>query len=240
MISFENPSWALPEEILVLAALFYEMDKDPNTSYLSRAELLELLKGKTIGEPDHLIESLYGIETSYITYTEATEGNKDHHHTERYYTLTIEGLKWLLVNANEAIEIANSAQWNFPEGLIAKLWSQRINTAAGEHEIPASDRYVEIDHNSAEFHELSSTLDEIEEQIRGNNELNEKAPNAKDEALSGLRAVRELLTPNRIALGVVSFFILPTLYKIADKLSDYVSDAAIHSAISLTKAIFGI
>ena len=232
----DNEIVAEPADLLILLSLFNEMDKRPTNPFVPHGALTKLVEGKSALSPEELISSLHERDVHFISYEAVEEGDKDSLHVERYYTLTLEGLRWIFANADYAIEVSNSASWEFPDHLISKLWARRIELPI----YPAADQLVPIDHNSREFTEFVDALDTAEEEIRGNNEFGEKDPAGKEEAISALRAIRELLTPQRIALGVVTTFIVPTLYKIADKVSEHMSDAAIQAAIKLAKALFGI
>jgi hypothetical protein len=54
------------------------------------------------------------------------------------------------------------------------LWEMSQKLSADGIQIPASDRFVQLDHNSKEFKETISKLEEIEERVQKSNDLKVK------------------------------------------------------------------
>jgi hypothetical protein len=68
------------------------------------------------------------------------------------------------------------------------LWEMSQKLSADGIQIPASDRFVQLDHNSKEFKETISKLEEIEERVQKSNDLVAD----KSERLAIIREVKTL------------------------------------------------
>lgn len=188
MIVFGSELVAEPADILILLRLFYEMDTNPHQPHVPRKTLLNLVRGKSVLAPEQVLDSFQTLDSAFLLEEKAEGGTQESREIEFYYTLSIEGLRWLFSNTHNVIETANGANWEFPDHLIAKLWSRRIQHEAIENkQIPGADRFVSVKDNQVEFDEIFSALTTIknefaEDHYKQTNAINTTAVVAEIEA----------------------------------------------------------
>lgn len=94
--------------------------------------------------------------------------------------------------------------------------------------IPASDRFVAIDHNSREFAQLLSKMDQLIEAVRENNEYAANDPEDRDRRLSELESGKGLLKhPGAASIAILASTITYLSIKFADSLIGKLADAAL-------------
>jgi hypothetical protein len=107
--------------------------------------------------------------------------------------------------------------------------------------IPASDRYVEVDHNSATYHEAIAALDAVVKEVRESNAYRESDPDDQEIRLVQLEAGSRILRNcKRVGVAVVSTLLLAPLAWLADKFLDQTIGAKAEATIQAIKALFGL
>jgi hypothetical protein len=102
-------------------------------------------------------------------------------------------------------------------------------------DVPASDRVVTINHNAPEFQAISTGLEGIEEQLRGNNGLD---IDLKGQALAELSASRALLSANRVRLSVVRVVVVGMLLWIGQVFAETLLGNSIQALLPKIYAVF--
>lgn len=103
--------------------------------------------------------------------------------------------------------------------------------------VPASDRLVTINHNAPQIIELTELLSNIEEDIRGRNDID---PGIRSVALSELRASKEILEADSARVGVIQTLVLGCLIWIGTQIAEYAASSLLTGAETLIKAYFGV
>jgi hypothetical protein len=111
---------------------------------------------------------------------------------------------------------------------------------AGESvtEAPAADRFVRIDHNSADYKKADDTLAQTIEAVRGNNEFANNDPEDYEQRLAELEAGTRLLQARRINPGWLKAGLLPALRYIAKKFADNAIGALATAAVAALLLLF--
>lgn len=99
--------------------------------------------------------------------------------------------------------------------------------------VPASDRVVSLDHNSAAFREVVSSIEVVEERLRENNEL---LPDEKARIHLELRSGVDLLKAPRTRLETIRVMLLGSLGWLAMEFASSAVGVAAQHAWSLLKA----
>jgi hypothetical protein len=111
--------------------------------------------------------------------------------------------------------------------------------SSGEQEyVPASDRFVTIDHNSTEYKETEEALKATIEAVRGNNEYGESDPDDREQRLAELEAGITLLRPLRVALEKIRSVLLPPLKYLGKKFADNAIGALASAAVGALLLLF--
>jgi len=102
---------------------------------------------------------------------------------------------------------------------------RRVGQQPGEKEVPAADRVVRLDHNSAAYHEAMAALERLEEILRGAN--NYPDPEEKEQVIGEVSATRRLFQSARVRIGaVIGVLTAPTLYLVKQFAGTAIGDAA--------------
>jgi hypothetical protein len=70
-----------------------------------------------------------------------------------------------------------------------------------EFNVPAADRVVKLDHNSASYREAMDALEKLEEVLRGANDYPD--PEEKERVVAEVSAARRIFQATRVRVGVV-------------------------------------
>lgn len=109
-----------------------------------------------------------------------------------------------------------------------------------EDNIPASDRVVSLDHNSAAYKDATKALDELIETVRIDNEYGDRAPDEKEQLVASLTAGRRLLNAATIRLSAAYAILLPPLRYVADNFGKGAITAAGALALAAMVKLLGI
>ena len=103
--------------------------------------------------------------------------------------------------------------------------------------VPASNRFVTINHNSPQFGEIGDLLKSIEQDIRGINSIDQET---KEVALSELRATKSILDASAVRDDVIQNFLIPSLKWIAVKFAEYGVSGLIGKLVATIRLFFGL
>ena len=120
------------------------------------------------------------------------------------------------------------------------LFSDESNIESILDGIPASDRIVAIDHNSAELVDAVNALDKLEEAVRADN--SEKIPIASEKRrfVEQLAAAKKLLKLETISTRALSALVLPVLTYLSLKFADEAIGTLASELLKLFASLFGI
>lgn len=107
-----------------------------------------------------------------------------------------------------------------------------------ERSLPASDRTVSIDHNSASFKKTITSLESLEETVRGSNDYGDEED--KGQRLAEISAGRQLLQSPRVSPGAVKAVLSGTLIYLAEKFANAPIGEAAQVAWNLVKTLLGL
>jgi hypothetical protein len=104
-------------------------------------------------------------------------------------------------------------------------------------EIPAADRIVSLDHNSAAYKDAMDALETLENVLRGANDYPD--PDEKERIVAEVSATRRVLQSAKVRIGVVvSLLATPALYLVKTFAGTAVGDAA-NKVIELITPLLG-
>lgn len=107
-------------------------------------------------------------------------------------------------------------------------------------DLPASDRVVGIDHNSAEYNDAEKNLEALERAVGSNNILGSESLEERDRIVAEISAARRLLNATRVRLDALWALVVPALKWIASKIADNVVQIAITAVITALAALCGV
>ena len=107
-------------------------------------------------------------------------------------------------------------------------------------EVPASDRVVSLDHNSAAYKEAIAALDQVTEAARASNELGAEDPLEKERVIAELSAAKRLLESIKVSVQKVSALIGTTLLWLGSKFAEAPIGEAAMYAWNLIKPLIGL
>jgi hypothetical protein len=102
--------------------------------------------------------------------------------------------------------------------------------------IPATDRIVHLDHNSAAYSETIEALEKTEQAVATANDYDDAQD--KDQRLAELSAIRRLLTSTRVRIGAVTAIAGPTLAWLAEKFAGGVISQLASATWKLIMSLF--
>lgn len=117
-----------------------------------------------------------------------------------------------------------------------------VGGLVGQHSeaaAPASDRYVELDHNSREYQEATEAVERVIERVRSDNEYSATDPEDKEQRLAELEAGSTLLKSVRVRVTAVTAVLLSPLMYLAAKFLDTAVGEAASAALNFVKALLG-
>ncbi|MHC2462728.1 hypothetical protein [Bradyrhizobium embrapense] len=103
--------------------------------------------------------------------------------------------------------------------------------------VPASDRSVRVDHNSADYTRAAQALDELEEAVRASNTFDD--PEEKEQREAEVSAARRLIKAVRVRLEPLAELLRPVLVQFGANLKDNLIKAAAAAASAALIALFG-
>lgn len=106
--------------------------------------------------------------------------------------------------------------------------------------IPASDRIVDLSDNRPEVKLLRGEVEALDNRMDQANDLEGLSDQQRALIKVDIAAIKQIVNLKTASATVLSGFVLTTLVKIGDKLSDVISSEIVNSAISALKAILGI
>ena len=104
--------------------------------------------------------------------------------------------------------------------------------------VPASNRAVSLNHNSAQYKETMEALDKVEESVRGSNEYNDDED--KKLRLAEMGAGKELLKSTSVRPAAVRAVLAGTLIYLAEKFANAPIGEAALLAWNLVKSLIGL
>jgi hypothetical protein len=104
-------------------------------------------------------------------------------------------------------------------------------------EVPAADRFVKLDHNSAAYHEAIQSLEDLKKTLREANDYPD--PEDKDQRIAELSAVQRLLKAVRVRVSAVVTLIGSGLRYLASHFIGTAIDTAAHKVIETLTNLFG-
>lgn len=120
------------------------------------------------------------------------------------------------------------------------LFGDESNIESAIDGVPASDRVVALDHNSAEMTELVDTLDQLEEAVRADNSDKISQPSEKKRFVEQLGAAKRLLKLETLSTRALSALVLPVLTYLSIKFADETIGALAAELLRLLASLFGI
>jgi hypothetical protein len=139
-------------------------------------------------------------------------------------------------NAEEAAKLAVDHVFS----PVARELRHRLEAALAEQEeteIPASDRTVSLDHNSAAYGDAMQALEELEEAIRGANDF--AGSEEKEQRIAEVSAVRRVMQAVRVRVQPVVDLLKPIVVQFAAKLKDTLVGVAVNKAVAALTVIIG-
>ena len=106
--------------------------------------------------------------------------------------------------------------------------------------IPASDRVVFIDHNSADFREMKQAIEEVKNAVLGNNKYGASEPEDREQRVAELDAGLTLLTSVKVRVTAIVAVLGSALTYFATKFADAAIGGLATSAWNIIKAFFGL
>lgn len=150
----------------------------------------------------------------------------------KYYGLTTRGLKYIDRILDEGV----LEEWDLRDAYNEDyLLVQKI--AEKDETVPASDRSVALDHNSASYADAMEKLDEASEAIRG---FNGETDYNKEEVVGELTAAKVLFQSRKIRIGAVVAVVLTPLYSAYNDVGAEAIKPVISAAIDAIKLLFGL
>lgn len=104
---------------------------------------------------------------------------------------------------------------------------------------PASDRIVTLDHNSAPYRELTTSLSRLEEHVRGLNDFPDSAEE-RERILAELSAGGRLLAAARARVDGMVAVLLPALKWLGEKIADNLVSILVTAAMGAIALVLGI
>jgi protein-tyrosine-phosphatase len=104
-------------------------------------------------------------------------------------------------------------------------------------EVPAADRFVKLDHNSAAYHEAIKSLEDLEKTLHEANDYPD--PEDKDQRIAEISAAQRLLKAIRVRVAAVVELVGAGLRYLASHFIGTAIDTASHKVIEALTNLFG-
>jgi hypothetical protein len=114
-----------------------------------------------------------------------------------------------------------------------------VATEAGSGAVPASDRFVRLDHNSTEFRDVVTKLEQIVEALRANNEYAANDPEEHEQRIAEIESGNRLLRAVRVRLAAVATVLLIPLGWLGIKFATGLVSELVTATIGLLKGLLG-
>jgi hypothetical protein len=156
---------------------------------------------------------------------------------KRRLSVTEFGTKFIEgVDANEA-----------PKQVVEQVFSpmardlrRRLEASLADREdltIPAADRMVKLDHNSAAYSGAIDALEELEEVLRGTNDFGDVEE--KEERIAEVSATRRVLQALRVRVEPIVSLLQPIILQFGTKLKDTLVGIAVTKVMTAVGALIG-
>jgi hypothetical protein len=123
---------------------------------------------------------------------------------------------------------------------MARDLRRRLEASLGDREdltVPASDRLVKLDHNSAAYTEATDALAELEETLRGTNDFGDVEE--KEQRIAEVSAARRVLQAVRVRVEPVVTLLQPIAIQFGTKLKDTLLGMAVSKAMGAVGTLIG-
>jgi hypothetical protein len=118
--------------------------------------------------------------------------------------------------------------------------NENLPSADPSSPIPAADRVVTLDHNSAGYQRIEEQLDKLAEVVRGSNEVRRADPDEADQRIAELDAGTRLLKARRVRLAAIATVLVPALLWVAEKFADTIVGNLATQLIEALKLMLGL
>ena len=129
------------------------------------------------------------------------------------------------------------AQLDRPESVVSQFHEKGIDWLNSD-DVPAADRYVPLDHNSPEYRDTVTAVEEVISTVKNANDYDDTAE--KRQVISALQAARTLLEEAKVRIGAVEALIAPVLKYLLKKFVDTAIGIAAKAALKALAALFGV
>jgi hypothetical protein len=106
--------------------------------------------------------------------------------------------------------------------------------------VPASDRVVRLDHNSAGYKEARSALEQAIDNFRGNNEFANSEPDEHSQRVAELESGMRLLEAVQARVDAIIEVLFPVLRWLAQKFTDHLIGRLATAALAALAALLGL
>jgi hypothetical protein len=182
--------------------------------------------------PDHLVGAEQVAETAGL----------DHYSgwiREAVNRLQLEGYLTTQNSLTQTSVMLTGAGWDHYHDLLEKNGVPEDSSGVTEV-VPASDRVVRLDHNSADFRDADERLSEVIQAIRANNELAANDPEEHEQRIAELEGGQRLLKAVRVRVNAAMEMLIKPLQWLLVKVGENLISALITIAITALAALFGI
>lgn len=107
-------------------------------------------------------------------------------------------------------------------------------------DVPGSDRYVTVDHNSREYAEATEALDKTLEAVRGNNAFAEHEAEDYEQRIAEIESGKRLLKAARVRLEAIIAVLAKALRYISTKFGDATMGALAAAALAALAKLLGV
>lgn len=123
--------------------------------------------------------------------------------------------------------------------IMARDLRKLLKSEPKQANIPASDRYVTLDHNSADYKKVIAVLTDLINKVETNNEFKVSDPEAQERTVTELNVSKALLSAKTITTGAVTFISMVFVYLVS-KFADGIIGAIAGEGYQLLKTLMGI
>jgi hypothetical protein len=223
----------------VLGLLLHEFDTHPSPGFVS---MRQLTSDATGGFSKSEIQTGVGelLEWELIS-EELISPDESGMSAEPYYGITAKGVHYLLSKWDAFFDTQYGLLGDLPDEIgdtIAKIL--RLDEDLPENIIPASGRYVTLDHNSGEYRQAVRSVQDLIELVRVDNEYAEAAPDEREGVLATLRHGLAILSDRVTDLGAIRATLLRTAQYLVSKFGDAAIGAAATACLAAIGKLLGI
>ena len=143
-----------------------------------------------------------------------------------------------LLQQTFAITDENFGHYSVTERLLAE--GENAKSTEKSAAVPASDRFVELDHNSAAYAPAVSATDEVIKAVAGDNEYGSQFPAERQVLVSSLQAGRELLDAPEVRPSAVQRLLVAPLKFVAETFAKNVISSLAAKAVAAVLKLIGV